>query len=254
MDDREPGTEIQRETRTVDCESLDRSIEVISWGTAGRPVLILPTADADAAECERFRLIESLSQLIENERIRVYSIGSLPGQLICTGSATAEDFGELQTKFDAAVVSDVVPLIEADAKEDEEGIVVAGASFGAFLALSFLCRHPSRFGAAVCMSGVFDLSKHLSGKPSMDYYYASPMHFLPNLRDAEILAQLERVFVILAMGEGPWESPSQTWRVGEALGSKGIANRVDTWGEEYGHDWLTWRAMLPQYLEELTSS
>ena len=31
-----------------------------------------------------------------------------------------------------------------------------------------------------------------------------------------------------------------------------IPNRVDQWGEEWDHDWPTWRAMLPLYLDELT--
>jgi esterase/lipase superfamily enzyme len=36
------------------------------------------------------------------------------------------------------------------------------------------------------------------------------------------------------------------------LGAKGIPNRVDPWGPEHDHDWTTWRAMLPRYLDELT--
>ena len=32
---------------------------------------------------------------------------------------------------------------------------------------------------------------------------------------------------------------------------RGVPNRVDPWGEEYDHDWPTWRAMLPHYLAEL---
>jgi esterase/lipase superfamily enzyme len=30
-----------------------------------------------------------------------------------------------------------------------------------------------------------------------------------------------------------------------------VPNRVDVWGEEWPHDWETWRRMLPQYLDEL---
>lgn len=36
------------------------------------------------------------------------------------------------------------------------------------------------------------------------------------------------------------------------LGAQGIPNRVDNWGPEREHDWPAWRAMLPQYLAELT--
>jgi esterase/lipase superfamily enzyme len=37
------------------------------------------------------------------------------------------------------------------------------------------------------------------------------------------------------------------------LGSKGVPNRVDPWGPEYDHDWPTWRAMLPLYLDDLAA-
>ena len=34
------------------------------------------------------------------------------------------------------------------------------------------------------------------------------------------------------------------------LGRNGVPNRVDEWGEDYRHDWVTWREMLPKYLAE----
>jgi len=37
-----------------------------------------------------------------------------------------------------------------------------------------------------------------------------------------------------------------------ALGAKGIPNHVDNWSRQWAHDWVTWRRMLPQYLDELT--
>jgi esterase/lipase superfamily enzyme len=37
-----------------------------------------------------------------------------------------------------------------------------------------------------------------------------------------------------------------------ALGAKRIPNRVDPWGPNYHHNWVTWREMLPKYLDELT--
>jgi len=37
----------------------------------------------------------------------------------------------------------------------------------------------------------------------------------------------------------------------DILGAKGVPNRVDVWGPEWDHDWPTWRAMLPVYLDEL---
>ena len=51
-------------------------------------------------------------------------------------------------------------------------------------------------------------------------------------------------------GEGDYEDIGESWRLAQVLGTKGIPNRVDPWGREWRHDWTTWRAMLPKYLNE----
>ena len=36
------------------------------------------------------------------------------------------------------------------------------------------------------------------------------------------------------------------------LGHAGVPNHVDSWGPTWDHDWVTWRAMMPKYLDEWT--
>jgi esterase/lipase superfamily enzyme len=57
--------------------------------------------------------------------------------------------------------------------------------------------------------------------------------------------------VVLASGSGRWEDVGESLAVAHVLGSKGIPNRVDDWGATYDHDWPTWWAMLPLYLDDL---
>ena len=157
----------------------------------------------------------------------------------------------LQNQFDDYVAHEIVPAIRADCRTADLEIVTAGASIGAFNALASVCRHPDVFRAAICMSGTYDLSRMLRGEWSMDFYFSSPIHFLPNLGEGPQLAALRRRFVLLATGEGRWEDPDQSWRMAQVLGSRGIPNRVDPWGKEYDHDWPTWARMLPHYLQLL---
>jgi esterase/lipase superfamily enzyme len=82
-----------------------------------------------------------------------------------------------------------------------------------------------------------------------DFYYSSPLHFLPNL-EGELLEALRRRFILLPSGEGEWEDIGESWRLARLLGAKGIPNRVDPWGKQWRHDWETWRAMLPMYLDK----
>jgi esterase/lipase superfamily enzyme len=100
------------------------------------------------------------------------------------------------------------------------------------------------------MSGSYDLSDRLHGHWSDDFYFSSPLHFLPDL-GGPVLDRLRRRFVVLATGSGRWEDPGESRRVADVLGAKGIPNRVDDWGPQWDHDWPTWRAMLPLYLDDL---
>ncbi len=100
------------------------------------------------------------------------------------------------------------------------------------------------------MSGSYDLSDRLGGHWSDDFYFSSPLHFLPDLVGPQ-LDRLQQRFVVLATGSGAWENPGESWRIAELLGWKGIPNRVDDWGPQWDHDWPTWRAMLPLYLDDL---
>jgi esterase/lipase superfamily enzyme len=73
---------------------------------------------------------------------------------------------------------------------------------------------------------------------------------VPGLEGPQLDALRQR-YAILASGQGAWENVGESWAAAEVLGGKGVPNRVDAWGEEWPHEWPTWRAMLPQYLDEL---
>ena len=113
-----------------------------------------------------------------------------------------------------------------------------------------MCLYPRFFASAVCMSGTYRAERFYEGEFTDQLYVSSPVHFLPGL-DGPQLDELRGRFAILASGEGAWENIGESWHAAEVLGSKGIPNRVDSWGEEWPHDWATWRAMLPRYLDEL---
>jgi esterase/lipase superfamily enzyme len=93
------------------------------------------------------------------------------------------------------------------------------------------------------------MSRFLQGRRTQDYLETSPLHFVPHLVGRH-LELLRTRFVLLAHGEGEFEDPDQSWKVERVLGPKLVPNRVDGWGKEWRHDWVTWRKMLPQYLGE----
>jgi esterase/lipase superfamily enzyme len=228
---------------------VEQEIQLVRWGSFGAPVLLFPTAGGDAEEVERFHLVGALMPLIESGRIKVYSIDSIAGKAWISGQHSAEFCSYLQNMFDALVYQEIVPAVRKDCESPDIEIIVAGASIGAFNAVATICRHPDAFRLAIAMSGTYDLSKYLEGRFIQDFYFASPLHFLPGLEGPQ-LEQLRKRLILMPSGQGEFEDIGESWRMASVLGAKGVPNRVDAWGAEWRHDWVTWREMLPKYLSE----
>jgi esterase/lipase superfamily enzyme len=229
--------------------NVEQEVQLVRWGTYGVPVMLFPTAGGDAEEVERFHLIGVLMPLIESGRIKVYSTDSIAGRAWISRQHSAEYCSLLQNRFDKLVYEEFVPRIREDCHSADIEIITAGASIGAFNAVATICRHPDAFRLAIAMSGTYDLSKYLEGRFIQDFYFASPLHFLPGL-EGPVLEQLRKRLILLPSGEGDFEDIGESWRMANVLGAKRIPNRVDPWGTQWRHDWVTWREMLPKYLSE----
>ncbi|HEV2451381.1 MAG TPA: alpha/beta hydrolase-fold protein [Streptosporangiaceae bacterium] len=230
---------------------VQREITVTRWGTFGAPVLVFPSAGGDAGEAERYGLVGACEQLLADGRVKLYSVDSVAGQAMVSKAGPVEHRMWLLNQFHDCIRQEVVPAIHADLGGRAMDIITAGASIGAFNAVAVLCRYPDVFGAAIGMSGSYRIERFYDDAWSQDLYFSAPLQFLPGL-DGPQLDQLRRRFAVLASGEGEWEDIGESWRMADALGAKGIPNRVDSWGPQWRHDWPTWRSMLPQYLRELT--
>ena len=236
-------------------DRVGRTVKVVRWGEVGTPVIFFPTAAGDAEECERFLLVDALGPLLEEGIIKLYSVDSVPGMVWLKEDNSAPVATNAQAGFDAFVEHELVPMIARDCGADDAStldIIATGSSIGAYNALAAICRHPDLFKSAICMSGTYELSKFIDGDMDEAWYFASPLHFVPNLEEGHPqLAKLRERHVLISHGTGRWEDPKESWAVARALGAKGIPNHVDEWGDDWDHDWPTWRRMLPQYLRDL---
>ena len=127
------------------------------------------------------------------------------------------------------MANEVVPAIRGDCRSPDIEILTAGASIGAFNAVAVTCRYPQVFRTAIGLSGSYDLEALMHFQGNEDYYFASPLAFLPGLHGAA-LENLRRRFIVLAFGQGRWENPGDNWRLAAVLGDKGVPNRVDSLG------------------------
>lgn len=232
---------------------LGREVQVVRWGEVGQPVLFFPTAAGDSEECERFLLVDALSEHLAEGRIKLYSVDSVPGMVWLKEDNSTRAGAQIQLGYEAFVREELVPAIRADCKDASVRVIASGASIGAYEALVAALRHPDLFSSAICMSGTYTLDKFLEGPATQSLHECSPLDYVPGLSGEQLEAVREN-FILLTHGTGKWEEPSQSWRVADVLGAQGIPNRVDEWGAEWDHDWPAWRNMLPKYLDELLST
>jgi len=240
---------IAKETVHWYSPNIEQDVQLVRWGHFGAPVLVFPTAGGDAEEIERFLMVRVLEPLLNAGRIKLYSIDSVAGRAWISGQHSPEFCSKLQNRFDAFVYHEVTPAIRNDCRSDNLEIIAAGASIGAFNSVATVCRHPDAYRLAIAMSGTYDLSKYLNGSFNQEFYFSSPLHYLPDL-DGDLLQTLRKRLILMPTGEGDWEDIGESWRMAQVLGSKQIPNRVDPWGPQYHHNWVTWREMLPKYLAE----
>ncbi len=233
-------------------ERLGREVTMVRWGHFGQPVLLFPTAGGDAEEVERMWLIKALRPLIDAGTIKVYSCDSVAGQALLTREGDARHQMWVQDQFHRYVRHEVVPAIRTDCNLPEVEVWSTGASIGAFHSVAMVCRFPDVFARAIAMSGTYDLRRFFDAREFSDeFLVSSPLHFVPTLSGLH-LDVLRKRFILLISGEGRAEAIGESWAMAKVLGSKGVPNRVESWGTEWPHDWQTWRAMLPQVLTSWT--
>ncbi|HSD91221.1 MAG TPA: alpha/beta hydrolase-fold protein [Kofleriaceae bacterium] len=233
-------------------ERLQREVTLVRWGSVGQPILLFPTAGGDAEEVERFQMMDVLAPLLDAGKIKIYSCDSVAGRALLEREKNPRHQMWLQNMFHYYVRHEVVPAIRMDCKSEDIPIWSAGASIGAFHAAAVVCRFPDVFDKAICMSGTYDLRRFFDAREfSDDFWVSSPLHFVPTLQGRHLDVLRER-YIHIVSGEGRAEDISESWNLANVLGRQGIPNRVDSWGPEWHHDWVTWRRMLPQILDAWT--
>jgi esterase/lipase superfamily enzyme len=228
--------------------SLNRQMDMVTYGNYGFPLLMFPTAAADYLEYERFYLIGAMSEFIEAGKVKVFSINSINRYSWLNDRVHPRDKALRQIEFNRYITDEVVPYIW-NSCNGRYGIITAGASLGAFHCANQLFRRPDLFDGCIAMSGAFDIRGYYKG----DYYdeniyFNNPVDYLPNI-DGDYLSLLrEKKNIYLVSGQGAYENPDASRRLSGLLSQKGIPHELDLWGHDMPHDWPTWRDMMKHYL------
>jgi len=218
------------------------------YGHYGFALLLVPTAAADYLEYERFQLIDTLKPFLEAGKLKIYSVNSINNESWLNNNMDPRQKAVRHQQFNSYVFNEVIPYIHTTSSR-ETMIISCGASFGALHSVNLFFKRPDLIHGCIALSGVYNLMEYTKGYYDEDVYFNSPMHYMPNLTDHNILEQIRRSSHIhLFSGSGPYEDPNGARELAAVLYNKGIWYELDIWGQEWSHDWPTWRAVLPHYI------
>ncbi len=222
---------------------------IASYGDYGFALLLVPTAAADYLEYERFQLMDTLAPYIDGGKVKIFSVNSINNESWLNNEMAGAHKAIRHNQFNEYIYNEVVPFIK-NSTSNETPIITCGASFGALHSMNLFLKRPDLINGVIAMSGVYDLTEYTKGYFDDQVYFNSPMHYIPNLADHHVLEQIRRSnHIHILTGSGDYEDPNASGTFASVLYNKGINYELDTWGNEWKHDWPTWRAMLPLYLE-----
>ncbi len=228
---------------------LQKEMPIAVYGSYGFALLLVPTAAADYLEYERFQLIDALAPAIDGGKVKVFSINSINNESWLNNNMDPHDKITRHQQFNEYVYEEVIPFVKS-ATSNNTPIIICGASFGALHSMNLYLKRPDLLQGVIAMSGVYDLTEYTKGFYNEDVYFNSPQHYMPNLTNHYILEQMRSSSHIhIFSGAGAYEDPNASRSFASILYSKGINYELDVWGEEWPHDWNTWRKVLPHYLE-----
>ena len=229
--------------------ALQKDMPIACYGHYGPALLLIPTAAADYLEYERFQLLDQISGHIEAGKVKVYSVDSINNESWLNKGMRPEHRAIRHNQWNNYIFNEVVPFIRNHSSGDTP-IIPSGASFGALHSMNLFLKRPDLFQGVVAMSGVYNLQEYTDGFFSDEVYFNSPAHYIPNLTDHPTLERIRAGKILIATGSGSYEDPNASRDFSTLLHNKAIPHHLSIWGQEWTHDWPTWRAMLPWVMNE----
>jgi esterase/lipase superfamily enzyme len=224
---------------------------LVVYGPWGRPVVVFPSDMGKAWDFEDRGMIGAVADLVEDGRVKLYCLDSHDAASWRNGNLSLEDRAKANQQYEDYLLNDVVPFVYHD-QGGTPDIMLTGCSFGAFHAANFCLRRADLFPAALCLSGVYDMSNIGWGERGDAYYFNNPMDYVANLAGDHLGWLSAQASLLLVCGQGQWEDTTgaleSTKRFGSLLAEKGIRHEVDLWGHDVPHDWPSWRRQIAHHL------
>lgn len=230
--------------------NLGHEMTLKRYGNWGYPIIVFPAAKGSYIDYENFGMVDALRPHIESGKIQLISIGSIDEQTWNNKGVHPMHIGPRYEAYDRYVCEEVIPFVR---EFDWRRPITTGCSMGGYHSANFFFKHPDLFGGCIAMSGCYKLDMFVGDFRDDHVYYNSPLYFLPNVNDPDLLDLYRQGHIVISVGQGRWEDQHriETKMLEDVLASKGIPAWVDWWGHDVDHDWPWWRQQIPHFIDKL---
>jgi esterase/lipase superfamily enzyme len=224
---------------------LNKDMELLVFGTGGRPVIAFPTSMGRFYQNEDFSLTNTLSGHFANQTLQVICVDSIDSESWYNRHISVHDRALRHKQYEHYLINEVIPFFRERNPAVDGDLAVTGASFGAYHSVNFAFRHPDIVHRIVAMSGAYSLQFLTSAGYDTEVYFNSPLDYLPNLHDDWYLSRMRKQDIILAVGAEDICLAS-TQKLSDELWAKAVPNNLDVWAGAW-HDWPWWKLMALKY-------
>ncbi len=227
-----------------DSPALNRPMELLVFGHAGAPVLVFPTSQGRFFEYEDRGMVGALAQHIEQGWVQLICLDSVDSESWYASWAHPRGRLNRHDQYERYILEEVLPFVRS--QNSNPFTMTHGCSFGAIHAMLFGLRYPTSFRRVLGFSGYYDVHRFLDGYHDEEVHYHNPLDIVRGLRDGQLLHDIRRLEIIMAIGreDGAAQSNSD---LSDALWSKDIWHAM-RWWDGWSHDWPFWQRMITTYI------
>lgn len=238
-----------REEYTHYSQCLGKEMHMMIYGHDGLPFLAFPTQDSLCHNYEDFGMIDTLSDYIEQGRIRLFVVDTVDSESWSPKGWDNSFRAQRQEQYFRYISEEAMPVILE--RTNGRLPITTGCSMGANHALILFLRRPELFSGVLALSGVYDSDVFFDGWMDAVLYMSSPERFLPNMSaDHPYIDLYNQKQMILCVGQGAWEEDGvRSLRFLERVfAEKGIHAWCDFWGWDVNHDWPWWYKQMRYFI------
>ncbi|MGI6756023.1 MAG: alpha/beta hydrolase-fold protein [Atopobiaceae bacterium] len=227
---------------------LNQDMNVLVYGSAGWPVVAIPTQGGQASQWEDVGMIDELAPLIEGENIQLYCIDTIDEKTwLADGDKTER--AALQERYYSYLVEELLPLIHAKNHSRQRPLAI-GCDLGATEAALLALRRPDLFEGCIALSGYYHTNRFFGDWMDSTLYDNDVPAFLSNMEPNHPYVELyNQRHLVFCAGQGPRESCVDDLRIlTEEFDRLSVHAWCDFWGFDVTHDWPWWKRQITYFL------